>query len=357
MAFVAVAEVGDRVLGPLVGLGEQHPVLVLGVQPAAQLLQEFVGLRKVLAAGALALVEVRHRVEPEPVHAHPEPEVEGGEDRLLDRGVVEVEVGLVRVEAMPVVGAGLRVPGPVGPLEVLEDDPRVGVAVGGGAPDVEVPGPRARPCPPGALKPRMLVRGVVDHQLGDDLEVALVGLAQEDLEVLERAVRRVHVVVVGDVVAVVPERAGIERQQPHRGHAQVLQVVELFGQPGEVADAVRVAVPERPDVQLIDDRVAVPAGLVAHPSPPPIAHHPPDVARPLGGIEPHRSAAPPASGAARRSGGPPPHSSRPRRVRAAPAAQPARPPPARAGSATRRRAGRGPRRPSDRRAPPGWPLS
>src|SRR5262249_58331671 len=49
--------------------------------------------------------------------------------------------------------------------------------------------------------------------------------------------------------------------QPQRGDAEVLQVVELLGQPGEVADAVVVAVGERLDVQLVDDRRLVP-GLV-----------------------------------------------------------------------------------------------
>ena len=44
------------------------------------------------------------------------------EDGLVHGGVVEVEVGLVGVEAVPVVGLGDRVPGPVGRLEILEDD-------------------------------------------------------------------------------------------------------------------------------------------------------------------------------------------------------------------------------------------
>ena len=50
----------------------------------------------------------------------------------------------------------------------------------------------------------------------------------------------------------------IERQQPKRGDAEVLQVVEFFGQPYEIADAVVVAVGECLDVKLIDDRVLEP---------------------------------------------------------------------------------------------------
>ena len=109
----------------------------------------------------------------------------------------------------------------------------------------------------------MLVGGVVEDQLGDDAQAALVGLADERLEVAQRAVLGLTLGVVGDVVAVVLQRRRIERQQPDRGDAQVLQVVELLGQPLEVADAVAVAVVEGADVQLVDDRVLVPERIVA----------------------------------------------------------------------------------------------
>ena len=76
VALVAVAEVRRRVLGPLVGLGQQHAVRVAGVHVLAQPLEDLVGLGQVLAVGALALVEVRHGVEAQAVDAHVEPEVE-----------------------------------------------------------------------------------------------------------------------------------------------------------------------------------------------------------------------------------------------------------------------------------------
>jgi hypothetical protein len=102
---------------------------------------------------------------------------------------------------------------------------------------------------------------MVDYQLGDHLQAAALRLAHEGAEVRARAVVRMHVVVVGDVVAVVLERRRVERQQPERVDAEVLDVVELRGQSAEVADAVVVRVEERLDVQLIDDRVLVPERL------------------------------------------------------------------------------------------------
>ena len=73
---------------------------------------------------------------------------------------------------------------------------------------------------------------------------------------------RVDVAVVGNVVAVVAPGARIERQQPQRGDAEIAQIVEPLGEAGEIADAVAVAVLERLDVQLIDDRVLEPQPVV-----------------------------------------------------------------------------------------------
>jgi len=86
----------------------------------------------------------------------------------------------------------------------------------------------------------------------------LVRLPDEGLEIPEGAVVGVHSLVVGDIVATVLERGWIVREEPDRRDAQVLEVVELLRQSGEIADPVAVAVVERTDVQLVDDRVPVP---------------------------------------------------------------------------------------------------
>ena len=82
--------------------------------------------------------------------------------------------------------------------------------------------------------------------------------AMKRLRVGERAVVRMHAAIVGDVVAVVAPRRGIERQQPDRVDAEIGDVVELGDQARKVADAVVVRIEERLDVQLVDDRVLVP---------------------------------------------------------------------------------------------------
>jgi len=77
----------------------------------------------------------------------------------------------------------------------------------------------------------------------------------ERLEVGERAVDRIDVVVVGDVVAEVRARRGIDRRQPDRVGTELLDVVEPRGDAGQVADAIAVRVLEGARIDLVDDGV------------------------------------------------------------------------------------------------------
>jgi hypothetical protein len=79
-----------------------------------------VRLGQVLAVRPVALEEVGHGVEPEAVDAEVEPEAQHLEHRLLHLGVVEVEVGLVVEEAVPVVLAAQLVERPVGRLASMK---------------------------------------------------------------------------------------------------------------------------------------------------------------------------------------------------------------------------------------------
>ncbi len=218
-------------------------------------------LREILIVRPVPLDEVRDRVQPQPINPHVEPVVHHLDDLRQHLRVVEVEIRLVAEEPVPEELLRLRVPGPVGFLGVGEDDPGLGPLLVVVRPDVEVASGAALLRDPGLLEPRVLVAGVVDHELGDHPQAALVRLGHERLEVGHLAVGRVDRLVVGDVVAVVAQRRGVERQQPDRCHAQRLDVVEPAHQPGKVPDAVAVAVLVRLHVDLVDDRVAIPVPL------------------------------------------------------------------------------------------------
>ena len=201
------------------------------------------GLGDVFAIGAVALDEVGNGVETESVDAHVEPEAHGLEDFFHDARVVEVQIGLMGEEAVPVVLLRDFVPGPVGFFGVGEDDAGAFEELVGVAPDVHVAFGRAFGSATGGLEPGMLIGGVVDDELDHDLHAALVGGVEELLEVVEGAVAGIDVDVVGDVVAVVAQGRGEEGKQPEAGDAEVLEVVEFGEEAGEVADAVGVASP------------------------------------------------------------------------------------------------------------------
>ncbi len=257
---------GPDVGRPLVRLGEQHPVGPVRVDVRANRLEHDVRLGQVLAAGALALHEVRHGVETEAIHAHRQPEVHHLEHLGEHRRVVVVQIGLVMEEPVPVVRLGHGVPGPVGLLGVDEDDPRLLVPPGVVAPDVELALGRPRRREPRSLEPLVLIGGVIDDELDEHAEAALVRRREEALEIVDRAVARMDRGVIGDVVAVVAQRGREAGQQPQAGDPEPLQVVELLDQAREVADAVVVAVEERLDGQLVDDGVLVPERVQRPPS-------------------------------------------------------------------------------------------
>jgi hypothetical protein len=92
---------------------------------------------------------------------------------------------------------------------------------------------------------------VVGHQVDDHLEPQAVAVCDQRVGVGEGAEQRVDVLVVGHVVAVVVLRRGVERRDPERVDAEVAQVGQPRGDPGQVADAVAVAVGEAADVDLV----------------------------------------------------------------------------------------------------------
>ena len=63
---------------------------------------------------------------------------------------------------------------------------------------------------------------------------------------------------VGDVVAVILERRGVDRHQPEAVDAQLLEVVELGRQADQVAVSVAVGVVESADIDLVEDGILVP---------------------------------------------------------------------------------------------------
>src|SRR5207342_3907506 len=82
------------------------------------------------------------------------------------------------------------------------------------------------------------------------------------VEIVQRAEQGIDVAVVTDVVAGVTLRRAVERGQPDGVDVQFGKPGQLGGNPGEIADAVAVQVPERARVHLVDDGRTPPSGNV-----------------------------------------------------------------------------------------------
>ena len=138
VAFVAIPEILLHVFRPLIGLGEQNLVGRIGIELGTQASEHGVRFRQILVVGALALAKVRDRVQTESIDPGVEPALHHLQHRPDNARIIEVQVGLVRKETMPIVGAGFMVPRPVRLLRVGEDDACPQVLLVGVAPDIPI---------------------------------------------------------------------------------------------------------------------------------------------------------------------------------------------------------------------------
>jgi hypothetical protein len=205
-------------------------------------------------------------VDAEPVDAPVEPAAQDAVELLRHRGVAPVPVGLLRQEQVAPVLPGRLVEGPRGTAEVAGPVVRRAAVGCGVAPQVVV-AVRAVARAAGRDEPRVLGGGVVRDEVDDHLEPQVMRPRHDGVERVEVAEDGFDVAVVGDVVAVVPHRRGVEGRDPDDPDAQPGEVVEPVVQTAEVTDAVTVAVGEGAEVDLVADAVGPPP-LLGHQAPP-----------------------------------------------------------------------------------------
>ena len=111
------------------------------------------------------------------------------------------------------------------------------------------------------LEPFVHVRGVVRHDVDDDLHAMRVERRHEFVEILKRAQTWVHAVV-DHIIAAICKLGRVERGEPDGIHAKVLEIRHLFGDAGDVSESVAVGVAEATRVHLIDNGLFPP--VVVH---------------------------------------------------------------------------------------------
>src|ERR1700744_6404022 len=119
------------------------------------------GFRQILPVGALALEKIRDGIQPETVYPHLAPKIDDPEYLFLNQRIIIIQIGLVMKKAVPVILPGYRIPGPVGMLKVLENDPDIFVLLGIVCPDIESAFFGIFRRQTRALKPGMRIRGMI----------------------------------------------------------------------------------------------------------------------------------------------------------------------------------------------------
>src|SRR4030095_3716397 len=107
----------------------------------------------------------------------------------------------------------------------------------------------------------MLVGRVTFDKLSDDLQTIRMRLLDEHLKIVQSAVVRVHIAVVRNIVAIITQRRGIERQEPEGRHAEITQIGQLLDKSLKITDAIAIAIIKGPHMQFVNDGVLVPEWL------------------------------------------------------------------------------------------------
>jgi hypothetical protein len=211
------------------------------------------GLREIFAAGSLAFDKIGHRIQSEPIHPEVQPEIENLEGSGFHGWIVIIQIGLMKKEAVPEIGFGNWIVGPVAHLRVFEDDS--GFCVFGWivGPDIVIAPRISRGRATRFLEPEMLIARVIQHKFGNHAQPILVGDIQELFEVIQGAVGGIDGEIVSDIIPIVPEGRRVERQKPDRGNAKIFEIIELTQQSLKISDAVIVRIAKGFNMQLIDD--------------------------------------------------------------------------------------------------------
>ena len=186
-----------------IGFGEDDGVALTPLQKLPERAQHVILLDGFSNLGPLGCDHERDRIHAKAGHAELNPKPHDLEDLGLHMRVRRVEVGLEIIKAMEVPGSGFLIARPGRFLHARKHHALAGIGWLLVGPDIPIAIWRilGASCLP---KPGMRIRSVVDDEIDDDADAALLATMGELDEVAERAISWIDAVIVGDVVTIVP---------------------------------------------------------------------------------------------------------------------------------------------------------
>ena len=101
------------------------------------------------------------------------------------------------------------------------------------------------------LKPFMLIRTVVHHQIHDNGNPPLFGLPKQAFHVLHASKRRINRIIIRYIIPLIHKGGLIDRRDPDNADPQPLQIIKLPGNPLQIADPVPVRIHKALWIDLI----------------------------------------------------------------------------------------------------------
>ena len=96
----------------------------------------------------------------------------------------------------------------------------------------------------------MLFRCVVDDQVHNQLHVTLLDLFDEIVNICQRSITRIDILIVSDVVAHISLRALVDWGHPNNIDAQIFQIIKLFRNTRHISPAIVIGILEGRRVDL-----------------------------------------------------------------------------------------------------------
>ena len=110
-------------------------------------------------------------------------------------------------------------------------------------------------------KPRVLVRCMAQHQIDHHFQPKGRGSVNHCIKIRERPEHRVHIAVIGHIIAKILHRRSEKRRNPNRVDPKRGDIRQALHDAQQIADTVPVTVLKRARIDLIDHRAAPPFAL------------------------------------------------------------------------------------------------
>ena len=104
----------------------------------------------------------------------------------------------------------------------------------------------------------MLIRTVIVDEIHDNADITLLRFGNQFFHIRKRAKGRVDARVVADIIAVVNHGRWIDRRQPERTCAELLQIIELFRDAAQITCAAACGIVKALWIYLVDSSVLPP---------------------------------------------------------------------------------------------------